>query len=231
LERYRRNGSQRSRQRFGPLVLRRADNHAVSVAGAARVQARGTAARSDAQVPGIFSELVAATPEVRRFSVQVGVNLSLEFPAGVVHSTGWINLPAIPVVTPTIPIPTILVLCEHANFAGRKLILVPGNSLLGAVAGSGAINIGAAIRLMTSAVDGLAVLGAPARAILGFFAADRSTPIGIAASVLETAAPAAGDEQRPMHVCLQRQSSRASPASRASADSPARGMATVQPKR
>jgi hypothetical protein len=136
--------------------------------------------------PMMFSELTTGTPDVMIFSVRSAVRLSLTPPAGPVVTTGWVDLPPVPLVVPTIPVPTILVLCEHRDFAGRKLVLVPSNSLIGTASG---IGIGTAINITSSVLQSLL----PSNTLLTvFLAAASGTPVGDAANALRALAASPG---------------------------------------
>ena len=102
-------------------------------------------------------------------------------------TTDWIDLPPVPLIVPTIPIPTIVVLCEFWDFAGRKLVLVPSNSLVGATGVPGSIGIGPALALTRSALTTLA----PGHPFLGFLAGGTGTAADLAAGVLLSLSPAA----------------------------------------
>lgn len=139
--------------------------------------------------PLVYSELTSGTPDVRRFSVRSSVRLTVQPPGGAAAvATGWLDLPPVPLLVPAIPVPTILVLCEHPDFAGRKLVLVPSNSLIGAAIQSGSIGIGPALSLVASALQSLA----PANSLTGFLAASLGGSANVAATVLKGLAPSSG---------------------------------------
>src|SRR6185503_1715524 len=155
-----------------------------SLAGAAA----GTLRRLRLRFPVRFSELTTGVPEVMTFKVQLSVQLSVDVPAPPpappVHvSTGFIDLPPVPLIVPTIPVPTILVLCESRLFAGRKLVLVPSNSLIGTAAGP---TLAAALDLTRTALD----LLSPGSA-LSVFLGTAVPPAGLAAATLKSAAASA----------------------------------------
>ncbi len=145
--------------------------------------ATGVATSLRLRFPVRFTELTTGIPDVMRFSVFVSLRLGLTPPVGAPVTTGWIDLPPVPLVIPTIPVPTILVLCEHRNFAGRKLVLVPSNSILG----TAAIGIGPALDLTRSALLSFQ----SANALIGFLGT-AAGPAGIAASVLKSLASSPG---------------------------------------
>ncbi len=102
--------------------------------------------------PAVFSELTSSLPEVLRFTVRARIKLSVTLPApppaGTPVDTDWVDLPPVPLVIPTIPVPTILVFCERLDFTGRKLVVVPDNSLIGTL-GQGGISVGSALQTIT----------------------------------------------------------------------------------
>ncbi|MDX6679857.1 MAG: hypothetical protein QOE31_3909 [Solirubrobacteraceae bacterium] len=154
------------------------------------------------RLPALFSELRGPVPELVRLSVHVGVDVDMQPPSlpGVglpapVRAT--IDLPPVPLVLPTIPVPTLVVLCEHANFLGRKLVVVPSDSLLGKAIAAGGTPIGAALSLTNGAIGTLrSVLGAASAAVAfgGFLdgavlgAAGMASPAIAATMPAETAA-------------------------------------------
>lgn len=120
------------------------------------------------------------------FKVQLSLQLTVDVPApppapATPVSTGWIDLPPFPLIVPTIPVPTILVLCEERVFAGRKLVLVPSNSLIGTAAGPA---VGTALDLTRAALD-LLLPGHALSAFLGTVA----PPAGLAAAAVKSEAP------------------------------------------
>jgi hypothetical protein len=152
------------------------------------------------RLPALVSELKAGAPEVIKLSVQVSLDLSVQQPSGSTVGTGWIALPPVPLSIPTIPIPTIVVLCENRNFGGRKLVVVPSGSLLGKAADTGGTPIGAALELVSSGLSTLA----PAHLLLRFLQASSFVlPIpsmmtaanlaAMAAAVLKGVVPRDGD--------------------------------------
>lgn len=140
--------------------------------------------------PAMCSELTTAVPEVMTFSLRPSVRLGLTLPPTTPpappppgpFTTDWVDLPAVPLVVPTVPVPTILVLFENRDFTGRRLVLVPGSSPLGAEAG--AMSIAAALELASSALQGLV----GTHGFLDFLAAT-SGGAGAAASALKSLAP------------------------------------------
>ena len=107
------------------------------------------------RLPAYFSELTSDAPEVLRVTLSVRIRLRVDLPTGAIETT-WISLPPLKLPIPTVPVPTILVLCEHKDFGGRKLVLVPDNSLIGAAAGVvGATTINTALGRTTSALQTL----------------------------------------------------------------------------
>lgn len=160
----------------------------------------------------LFSELKGPIPDVAKVSVHVSVDLEVQPPA-VGGSTpppvkATINLPAVPLVLPTIPVPTIVVLCEGPNFFGRKLVIVPSDSLLGKAVTAGGKPIGEALSLTNSVIKSLkTVLSAAGAAVAfsGFLDGGAagapgvtnsglaaSMPVQTAAAVLSTLADAPG---------------------------------------
>ncbi len=97
--------------------------------------------------------------------------------------TGWIELPPVPLIVPTVPVPTIVVLCEHREFSGRKLVLVPSNSVIGS-----AIGIGDALNLTRSALQSLS----SANALIGFLGGTAGGRADTASAVLTALSPSAG---------------------------------------
>lgn len=78
--------------------------------------------------PPLFVELLRdapAAPIVQR-TIQARVRLAAP-DAGV--SSDWIDLPPVPLSLPAIPVPSVLVLCQYADFGGRVFVMVPGNSM------------------------------------------------------------------------------------------------------
>ncbi len=74
--------------------------------------------------PVRFVEATLSVPvPVVRGSIQASIRLT----AGG-FSTGWIDLPPVAVILPVVPVPTVAVLFEDADFKGYTLILVPKNS-------------------------------------------------------------------------------------------------------
>jgi hypothetical protein len=72
-----------------------------------------------------FTELVGgAAPIVHRT-----LHASLQLAAGPV-SSGWIDLPPVPLDLPAIPVPTLVVYCQNKDFQSNKLVVVPANSPL-----------------------------------------------------------------------------------------------------
>jgi len=142
--------------------------------------------------PPVFSELTSGVPEVLRFTVRARIRLSITPPPpGAPIDTDWVDLPPVPLIVPTIPIPTILVFCENRDFTGRKLVLVPNNSLLGGT-GTGAIDIGTALLQITA--PALRTL-LPAHPLLAFLAGAAISGPGAAAAAftLISLAPAPND--------------------------------------
>lgn len=122
------------------------------------------------RLPAQFSELRATTPEVVRLGVYVSVDLSVT-PPGIAPVTATVNLPAVPLVLPTIPIPTIVVICEHELFFGRKLVVVPSDSLIGQAVSSGGRPVGSALTLTNDTIEALKsalAAGSGALALDGF---------------------------------------------------------------
>jgi hypothetical protein len=100
--------------------------------------------------PVRFSELRSATPEVRSLAVQASIQLAVSIGNNAVQ-TSWIDLPALPLAIPTVPIPIVLVLFEHKDFSGRAFVDVPSGSLVGAASHvPGAISLAAAFQLTSS---------------------------------------------------------------------------------
>jgi hypothetical protein len=154
------------------------------------VPAPGTARTVQLDFPITFTELTTTIPQVMRFNVQPSVRLSVQpdpaLPATV--TTGFIDLPAVPLVIPTVPVPTMLVLCEHRDFAGRKLVLVPSNSPLAAASGA-SLSVGSALQMTQTAVTSLL----PTNALITFLAASTGSPDAIAAAnTLKSLAAATG---------------------------------------
>jgi hypothetical protein len=141
-----------------------------------------TPAQFALKFPAMFSELTSAVPSVMKYSLQASVKLSVQTPA---VSTDWVDLPAVPLVIPTIPIPTVLAMFENPGYTGRALVCVPSGSLVGST-GDGAISLKDAFALTTSAAHSLlgAALAEPLKSFLGFLAG----PIGSKVAAL-TAAP------------------------------------------
>jgi hypothetical protein len=153
------------------------------------IPAQGTPLSLYLQLPVTFTELTSATPDVMTFSIRCSIKLTVTLPAPANPvTTDFIDLPAIPLVVPTIPVPTILVLCEHRAFGGRKLALVPSNSPIGAAASAGGIGIGQALSLTSSALSSLL----PTNTLIGFLAASTGTSADVAANVLKALAPSPG---------------------------------------
>lgn len=150
--------------------------------------APGTPKSLSLQFPALLSELKSGTPDVRTFKVQTSIKLSLTPPNQSAVTTSWIDLPSVPIVIPTIPVPTILVLCEHREFAGRKVVLVPSNSLLAEATAPGGIGIGDALNLTNSALESLA----SSNYLIGFLASPPGTGAATAANVLKSLAASPG---------------------------------------
>lgn len=109
------------------------------------------------QFPIQFTELRSATPKVRHVSVHASIQLVLDLGDGKVVRTSWIELPALPLVIPTVPVPVVLALFEHKDFSGRAFVNVPSGSLVGAnSAVPGAISVGAALELTASVLRSVA---------------------------------------------------------------------------
>lgn len=83
----------------------------------------------------VFTELTGAgSPTVHRI-----LQASLRLQAGGA-SSGWIDLPSVPLDLPAIPVPTIAIFCQDTNFGSNKLIVVPASSPLDRDAVSGALD-------------------------------------------------------------------------------------------
>jgi len=77
-------------------------------------------------IDAVFTELTnVSLPPVRKFFVTASVNLTV---AGI-HS-GWIDLPAVPLVLPQIAIPTLALFTKDIPFLDLTLVVVPENSPL-----------------------------------------------------------------------------------------------------
>jgi hypothetical protein len=135
------------------------------------------------KLPPLFTELRSGAPDVVTLSIHASVELKVTLPTEAL-TTSWIPLPPIPVVVPTIPIPTIVILCENANFEGRKVVLVPDNSLIGTA--NGEIPIATALDLTSSALGAML----PDSPFVDFLAGSAGGPGGQAATqVLKGAKP------------------------------------------
>lgn len=71
----------------------------------------------------LFEELTTAPSGVRHFSLIARVTIS----AGTATSQS-VDLPAIPIVLPAIPVPTIAILFQFRDYAGQTMVFVPANS-------------------------------------------------------------------------------------------------------
>ena len=71
----------------------------------------------------LFIELTGTPAFTQRLTLAASIRLEA---AGV--TTPFIPLPPLPIDVPAIPVPTVAVLCRHKDFAGTKLLLVPGSS-------------------------------------------------------------------------------------------------------
>lgn len=165
------------------------------------------------RLPPLFSELRAALPEVVKLSVYVSIDLTVVPPAvpglpAPAPLTTTIDLPPLPLVLPTLPIPTLVVLCEHENFLGRKLVVVPSDSPLGLALSAGGVPVSTALSLANQAIRAVqgvlaaaggalqfadfldsAALGAPG---LASPAIARTLPAATAAAALTNLAAAPG---------------------------------------
>lgn len=147
------------------------------------------------RLPALLSELTEAPPEVIALSVHVTVHLTLTPPGGNAIGTS-IDLPPVPLLLPTIPIPTLAVLCEHPNFLGRKLVVVPSGSLLGKAISDGGRPLSDAIALTNQVLGTLRAALATGSGVIAFGdfllagqAAALSSPV--TAASMPTAAAAA----------------------------------------
>jgi hypothetical protein len=136
------------------------------------------------KLPPLFTELTSGTPDVVTLSIHASVQLQVALPTGPALKTSWIPLPPIPLVVPTIPIPTLVILCENAHFQGRKVVLVPDNSLVGTAAAD--IPIATALDLTSSALGAML----PNSPLVAFLAGSAAGAEGLAATqVLKGAKP------------------------------------------
>lgn len=137
----------------------------------------------------LFSELTTSIPDVQTLSIRISVKLSVTLPApsgggpvpDPVTMPSWVDLPPLPVLIPTIPIPTILVLCEDRDFLGRKIVVVPSQSLVGRVE-TGGLTVGKALEITSSLLSSLL----PSHPCLAFLA---GTTGGSAGTVLKALVP------------------------------------------
>ncbi|MGQ0814150.1 MAG: hypothetical protein ACT4O1_06755 [Gemmatimonadota bacterium] len=147
------------------------------------------------RIPPLFSELRAAEPEVVKLSVYVSLDLSVTPPpAGSAPVTTTIDFPPIPLVLPTIPIPTIVVLCENELFFGRKLVVVPSDSLIGQALSAGGRPVGDALTLTNQMLTALSsVIGglAGAASFAGFLTSAGGGAAGMTSTSIAATMPAA----------------------------------------
>jgi hypothetical protein len=157
----------------------------------------GTPLTFQLRLPVLVSELTAAPPEVVPLSVHVSVGLQLTPPVGGVIQTS-IDLPPVPLLLPTIPIPTLVVLCEEDYFRGRKLVVVPSGSLLGKAVSAGGRPLSDAIAVTSQVLGQLrsALTAAPGLVAFADFLLGgqnaASSPAAAAAAVLASLADVPG---------------------------------------
>jgi hypothetical protein len=148
--------------------------------------AAGAPADVTLRFPAAFTELTTAVPDFRTIRVRISVKLTLTPPTGpAVTNPNFVDLPPLTLIVPTIPVPTILVLCEHRDFGGRRLVLVPSNSAIGTVNGP---TIGTALALTNSALAAMS----PGVGLVSFLAAAPGSPAFAAASALMSLASSSG---------------------------------------
>jgi hypothetical protein len=136
--------------------------------------------------PVAFTELTTGTPDMRTVKVLLSVKLTMTPAAGgSATNSDWVDLPPLTLIVPTIPIPTILVLCEHRDFGGRKLVLVPSNSTIGMANGP---TIGSALSIANAALAAMS----PTTGLAGFLAATPGSPAHPAASAVMSLASSPG---------------------------------------
>jgi hypothetical protein len=147
------------------------------------------------RIPPLFSEFRVAAPEVVKLSVYVSLDLSVTPPpAGSPPVSTTIDFPPIPLVLPTIPIPTIVVLCENELFFGRKLVVVPSDSLIGQALSAGGRPVGDALTNANQLLGALAaVTGGLAGTVsfAGFLASAGTGAAGMANTAVAAGMPAA----------------------------------------
>jgi hypothetical protein len=70
-----------------------------------------------------FAELVVGLPPVVNLSLRASIRLS-----ATGATTGWIDLPPVPLVVPQVGIPTIAIFFRDIDLAGHSLVMVPTSS-------------------------------------------------------------------------------------------------------
>lgn len=142
------------------------------------------------RLPPLYTELRASAPEVVRLTVFLSIDVSVTPPGAQAVSTSF-DFPPVPLVLPTIPVPTIAVLCEDTLFFGRKLVVVPSESLIGQALSAGGRPVGDALALTRQALTDLAAGLTSATAFAGFLASAGAGAAGMTSTAIAATNPAA----------------------------------------
>lgn len=144
------------------------------------------------QLPALVSDLTETPPVQISLSVRVSVDLEVT-PAALGNPIrATFDLPPVPLLLPTIPVPTLVVLCEHPNFLGRKLVVVPSGSLLGQAVSAGGRPLSDTIALTNQVLGTLraALSGAAGLIAFGDFLLG-AQPAALASPAVAATVPAA----------------------------------------